>query len=633
MPLIDLDPARERIFFEASWIEQHDLQRIPGVERVPGRDRWEAPLSYATCVTARGVFGPQLVVGSNLNDWVGVELRGRIEPALSLRERVALELPDPAAYDPGLYDFQRVDREFLVASVSGQRTGGALLSNEQGLGKTVSILTALRQLGEEGRDVYPILVVSPNAVKPHWGASAQRWLPGAEPFIVAGTASERQRVLRDAAGARDRAVVVVNIEYVRALSRLAPYGSIALRRCRQCDPRAGLAGLPATRCDVHPKPLNQFGFTSMVLDEAHRIKDPTSQQTRACWAVGHGPTVRQRFAATGTPLANAPDELWSIMHFLTPDEYPVKGTWVDRYGAWAYNYQGGMDLVGLNTEHLAEFERYFRPRHRRMLKAVVTPQLPPKIHSQRFVQMTPKQAKAYRELSRYLLTELADGQLLTTPDHLQKAIRLVQFASAYAEIDPLTGKVHLAERSPKLDDLEEVLAERRGADGLVAPTAVTAVSRQLILLAAARLDKLGISYGLIVGGQKEWERELALTRFQEGKLSVLLFTMGAGGTGLTMTRTDTLVRLQRSWSMIENLQTEDRVHRIGAEQHEAIHIIDILTEHSIETAIQGPRYFEKRLRLEQIQRDRDQLLAAGRLEDVARLDNEMNKLATGYVHG
>src|SRR5690606_18354914 len=103
----------------------------------------------------------------------------------------------------------------------------------------------------------------------------------------------------------------------------------------------GIPELTTARCQVHPKVLNGFGFKTVICDEAHMIKEPRSQQTRAVWAVGHDPSVKQRIALTGTPVANNPADIWSIMHFLQPDEFPVRGAFIDRYCPQAWNAYGG----------------------------------------------------------------------------------------------------------------------------------------------------------------------------------------------------------------------------------------------------------------------------------------------------
>jgi len=115
-----------------------------------------------------------------------------------------------------------------------------------------------------------------------------------------------------------------------------------------------------------------------------------------------------------------------------------------------------------------------------------------------------------------------------------------------------------------------------------AVTARDIITRQLIKLAETRLAKAGVEFGLIVGDTPQWQRDLYVQQFQKGELKVILLTMQAGGVGITLTAADTMICLQRSWSEIINKQTEDRIHRIGSEVHESIHIIDIVTEDTVE---------------------------------------------------
>jgi SNF2 family DNA or RNA helicase len=156
----------------------------------------------------------------------------------------------------------------------------------------------------------------------------------------------------------------------------------------------------------------------------------------------------------------------------------------------------------------------------------------------------------------------------------------------------------LTEPSPKLDELEAIFDEMPDK-----PIIVCAESRQLIDLASIRLSKRKIPHGLITGTVNEFERQRVLREFQAGRLQALLFTVKAGGVGLTMTAADTIVFLQRSWSMIDNKQAEDRAHRIGSERHESIHVIDIVARDTVEEG-QIARLTEKFMRLQEIARDR-----------------------------
>lgn len=597
----DLSDDGSLVEIQTTWNEKELVRQLPGVRWGPVlglAEHWYAPLTWATCVTLRGIFGQTITVSDRLNQWAWEERQGRVDPLTTIR--LATE-PSHETELNGLYPFQSVGTDFFALA------GDCLLGDEMGTGKTVQVLAAMKNIGVD--KTLPALVVCPNSVKRHWRETAKRWLSDANVYIIEGSSAQKLKILKSAMS-DSHALVVVNFESTRTLSRLAPHGSIRLRRCRECDRKNGEEGLKVTLCQVHPKPLNTLPVKLVIIDEAHRIKDPNSQQTRATWALMHGETVRRRWALTGTPLANHPGDLWSIMHGVSPSEYPTKSKFIDRYALTGWNRYGSLDIVGLRHETKEEFYRIFDPRFRRMPKALVLAQLPPKVRVRRTVEMTPKQARAYRELEDSLVTRLDDGTLLVARGDFTAQIRLLQFSSSYVTVDG--DRVTLCEPSPKLDALEEILDELGDRQ-----VAVCAQSRQLIYLAAARLTKRKTTYGLITGAQKEWERDNALRDFQDGKLQVMLFTLQAGGTGLTMTAADTIVFLQRSWSMIDNRQAEDRVHRIGSEIHESITVIDVVTDGTVEVS-QLDRLDDKMARLQEITRDRAILTARG--HDTAELD-------------
>lgn len=623
--------APNRITVQTSWTDAERIKLIPGTRWNHHNKVWELPLSWGACVQLRGVFDTDLQVGPELTKWSWHEFTTRVEPAMDLREK--LNDDEYVAEDFGrLYPFQRVG-SVMMADVAGDM----LLSDELGLGKTITTLAALsRSVG------LPALVICPNSVKRGWENAVRDWYPGATSYVLMGGAQGRRKLL---AQAREdpTAIVITNIESVRGFSRLAPFGNVALKKCRECDPEHGEEKLTSSRCEAHTKELNGFGFKTVIVDEAHRIKEPRAAQTRACWAVGHDPSVRRRWALTGTPIGNNIGDLWSIMHFVAPYEWPTKSKWVDRYALTSWNQFGGLDIIGLNPATRAEFQRIFHPRFRRTPKALVLEQLPDVVRTTRWVELSPKQEKAYREMEKDLVTVLDDGQILVSPNNLQKRLRLLQLSSSYCEIieepQPLQAnskcrerepnsilppcgptehhprcpnriklRVLLAEPSPKLDALDDVIIESGGK-----PLVVAAMSRQLIELAAKRLEAHKITHGLITGKYSEYERMQAIKRFNQDEIQIILMTLSAGGTGVDgLQRSDTLVNLQRSWSMIDNVQGDGRVNRIGSERHESINIIDIVAQNTVEETVLMPRLAEKFRQLDEINRDRARLLAAGK---------------------
>ena len=573
------DTSDRRLDVACDFSDKELIKTVPGSRWDADRKVWHVPMTWAACVQLRGTFSHRLTMDDFVRDWARIR-KVEVETARTWHDVI-----DPGVEVEGLYPWQVAD--YFWANAAGS---GMLLGNDQGTGKTMSVEVALRSL----KGALPALVICPNSVKRVWEAEARRAMPDVNVYVIGGGATARQKTI--VAGLADpRGVLVINYESLRSHSRLAPYGSIRLKRCQACGGED--KKVRPAKCHSHPKELNDTGvIKSVVIDEAHRLKDPKSQQTRAVWAVCHDPSVTRRIAMTGTPVANHIGDLWSIMHAVAPEEYPVRSAFLDRYAQMSWNAFGGLDVVGLRQDHAAEFFSFFDARYRRITKVQAAPWLPDKYRSIRYVTLPTKMLKAYRELDEQLITRLDDGTIVFASNNLTQSTRLLQMSSAYGTVEA-DGKYILTEPSPKLDVMEEILAERGGR-----PMVVAALSRQLIDLAAARLEKSGVSFGLITGADHESDRRRNLDAFQAGRLAALLVTIGAGGEGLTMTAADTILFLQRSWSLIQNLQMEDRVHRIGSEIHEAIHVIDVITEGTIEED-QIVRVQAKLARLEEVRRD------------------------------
>jgi SNF2 family DNA or RNA helicase len=464
-------------------------------------------------------------------------------------------------------------------------------------------------LSERGEDVFPALIVCPNTLKKNWEREFALWWPGIRVQVISGTSVQRRKQFKTLIDPEDGDprphVVVVNWESLRTHSRLAPYGSVSLARCPECGGHN--EKITATRCEVHQRELNKIDFKSVVADEIHRSKDPKAKQTRALWAATGDADIR--FALTGTPIANNVVDLWTILHWISPEEWPSKTRWIDRMVDTMLNAFGGMMVLGVKSHMSDEFYSSINPRMRRMLKQVVLPWLPEVTVERRDVEMSTKQKKAYNDMRDLMIAELEGGDVVTAPSPLTQTTRLLQFASSYAEmnVDETTGesKARLTEPSCKVDALMDDIKNGDFGDDSVA---VCAVSRQLIELLSAALTKEKIQHGLITGAQTEDERQQAVDDFQAGKIKWILFTAQAGGVGITLTAARRLIMLQRPWSLVDHKQALDRVHRIGSEIHDSIIVTDYVTEGTVEERVL--QVLETKAdNFEAIVRDKAQLLA------------------------
>lgn len=560
MAYIDIGPEGTDIIITSELREKELVKAVPGSRWDSNLRQWRIPLSWGSCITMRGIFGLDLIVSETLSDWSWNEFNERVNPAASMRD--TLECADLMEEEPNLYPFQRSGVKFLEAARS------ALIADEMGAGKTIQLIRTIDRNAQ-----YPALIVAPNTMKLTWRAEFLKWtdLAPESVVVVEGPASKRRKQIRSNA-----LVYIINWESLRLHSRMESFGNRSL-----------------TDKEKELKELNAIDWVAIVADEAHKAKDPNSKQTRALWAVSRD--ARFRYAATGTPIANNPGELWSIMNFVAPKDFPRKSKFVDRYCVVNWNNFGGMEIVGVKPETAQEFHNIVDSRMIRRLKEVVLPHLPPKRYQTRYVNMGTKQTKAYNQMADHMLADL-DGDMIAAVNPLTQMTRLSQFATAYAEVNP-DGDVVLTDPSNKCDALMEILEEAEGQR-----VVVFAESRQLIEIASRRIDKTKITYGLLTGAVDIHKRQQDMETFQAGGLQVMLVTLGAGGEGVTLTAAGIAVFLQRSWSMVKNKQAEDRVHRPGSEVHDSIEIIDVVSQGTIEE-YRAQKLDEKEDRFQEVVRD------------------------------
>ena len=584
---VDIDAQGEHILISADWRYKELCKSLPGASWSASEQVWRVPLSWTTCLALRSTFRSDLEIKPTLGAWAANQLETRITPANNLRELETYE------GDEVLFPHQRAGVAFLATAKR------ALLADEPGLGKTAQAIRALKELNDRGEEVFPILIVCPNTLKNNWAREFARWWPDIATQVIKGSAVQRKKQFEQPAQ-----VFIINWESLRSHSRLSPYGSISLTRCRACGGQD--EKISENRCEVHLRELNNFKFKAVVADEIHRSKDPKSKQSRALWSASGNAEIR--FALTGTPIANNVVDLWSILHWISPKDWPSKTKWIDRMVDVMLNAFGGMMVLGVKPQMQDEFYKSVNPYMRRMLKKVVLPNLPPVLKERRDVEMSTKQKKAYEQMRDLMISELESGDTLAAPSVLTQTIRLLQFASSYATIavNETTGEPRAVLDAPscKIDALMDDIENGDFGDDSVA---VSAVSKQLINLLSAELTKKKISHGLITGDQDEDERQKAIDDFQSGAIKWILFTAQAGGVGITLTSARRLIMLQRPWSLVDYKQVLDRVHRIGSEVHDSIVITDYVTEGTIEERV--IQVLETKAdNFEQIVKDKDQLL-------------------------
>lgn len=508
------------------------------------------PVSWPGVVQLAAAFTPYWRPGPALAAWISDQVRRRT----ATPETMMLAVAPPVGKVPRRYQVE--------AACMIREAGSMLIFDEPGTGKSMETVLGLVERAHAGHRVHPAVVVAPSSVVDPWIDEFRAWAPQWKVRAWRGSPTQRRAL----AGTAD--------VYVTS------YGT-ARNDAHDTNPRTS--------------PLIGLRPAVVVADEVHMLKHQTSAQSRAVRRLAGGAATF--IGLSGTPITHSPADLWPSLVALEPGAWPSRERWVQRY---CLNRPGDYSTtaLGLNPHAEHEFRTTLLGRHRRIAKADVLAELPPKVYTVRTVDLPAAYRVAYDAMQEDMLAQLPDGTELSVMDVLTQFTRLAQLASAAADVeittqtvpDPMTGlpierehqKVTLKAPSWKVDALLEVLDERPGA-----PVVAFAPSRQLMVLAGAAATGAGLRVGYIYGGQTPKERTSQREAFQRRELDLICVTTGAGGVGLTLTAARTAVFLQRPWSLVEAMQAEDRLHRIGAEGHESIEIIDIVARNTIDTRVRA----------------------------------------------
>ena len=571
----ELTTDERRIFVTLADWRGDQIASIPGSTWHKETDLWTVPKAWTACLALRGVFGEALEIGPKLEQWGMHERNSRAQPCREHR----LDLDAPG--DPLLRPFQRADVMWLRAARR------AILGNGTGSGKTVSACVALRELGPQA---LPAVVFSMKNMAIEWERHLLRWgNPNWRVVRVSGGVAARRKALATPAD-----VYVMHYDVALAHSRLAPFGNLRL-----------------SEKDRAPKELDRLGHRTVIADEVHLLADPTAKRTRALWATAFHSDVDTVWGLTATPMTGDLGSTWSMLHFISPDEWPAKTKFVDRYVDRGFNAWGGMVLGSVKPETAGEFFAGFEPRFRRIPEEIALPQLPPAIYEVRQIAMTTAQEQAYRQAEKSMFAELAGDNLVMTRS-TEQFLRLRQLASSLVTAenetyeDRETGetkwrqKVDMVLPSNKIEAVFELLDEIPADE----PFVVFAEYRKLINLLALELAKKKVPFSLIVGGQSEEDRQDQIDRFQNGEKRLIIATIAAGGTGVTLTRANTAVYLQRHGSMVLNIQADGRIRRIGSEHHQFSRYIEIQSAGTVDARILELMH-QKKTRLEDLLRDEE----------------------------
>ncbi len=320
-----------------------------------------------------------------------------------------------------------------------------------------------------------------------------------------------------------------------------------------------------------------------VLDESHNIKTPKAKRTQSI--VASGKYGKYRRILTGTPVAIGPFDLYSQIRFL--DEFfwknkGIHGTVEFRqyFGRWftraeaqrLHGYDPGYDQL-IEYQNLDILREWLSEITDRKLKDDVL-DLPPKLYSKRYFDMSREQIAAYKTLDEELMLEIGDN-IITAELPIVKLLRFQQITCNYVPVGE-DEPVHMfATKNPRMKVMEDL------RDSIYQPTIIWARFTEDVNQLMDLLGKDAVRYD---GSVSDEDAERNKAAFQAGDAKWFVGTAQKGGPGLTLHQAKNMIYYSNSFRLIDRLQSEDRAHRAGMDEH-PVNYIDIVANNTVDDQI------------------------------------------------
>ncbi|MBZ4488562.1 DEAD/DEAH box helicase [Microbacterium sp. cx-55] len=458
-----------------------------------------------------------------------------------------MELPPVPEYDrlsPKGLEVMPHQSRFLEAVREGHRS--FLLADEPGLGKTAESVLAASVAG-----AYPLLVVVPNVVKMNWAREVERWTPQRRATVIQGD-GENIDAFAD--------VFIVNYEVL----------------------------------DRHLTWLSSLGLRGMVVDEAHFIKNLTSQRSRNVLALAAQIRDRLRnpllLALTGTPLINDVEDFDAIWRFL----------------GWTNGEKPGLELMEkLDATGLTPADKSFYPEARsavismgivRRRKTDVAADLPDKLIADLPVELDDEFGRSIRQAERELgdrlaakyrrILEARGDRGLAAGELDEDIVRLVSQHELDESKSAASGSENVFSMVRRIGQAKAHLAADYAVQLQRSVGKVVFFAKHIDVMdaAEAHFAASGLKTVSLRGDQTTAVRQDAIDAFNsDPSVAIAVCSLTAAGVGVNMQAASNVVLAELSWTAAEQTQAIDRVHRIG--QGEPVTAWRIIAAHTIDTKI------------------------------------------------
>ncbi|MDO5438256.1 MAG: DEAD/DEAH box helicase, partial [bacterium] len=406
-----------------------------------------------------------------------------------------------------------------------------ILADDMGLGKTLQTLTLLQKAKEkDGKE--PALVICPTSVVFNWENEIEKFAPNLKFLTLSG------------------------VERKNNFKNIPKYDVV-------------ITSYALIRRDIDQ--LKKFDFRYVILDESQNIKNSQSQTSKAVKTL----KAKHKLALSGTPIENRLEELWSVFDFLMPGFL---------FDSNEFNHRYVYPIVEKEDKSVEKrLKSQIFPFILRRMKRDVAKDLPDKIESVAYCELTPDQKDLYLQVldstKEELFKSIESVGLEKSRMSIFSALLRLRQICCHPRLYDKEGTLGINE-SGKFEHLQSMLEEIISEGHRILLFSQFVGMLDIIKL---WLENKGIKHEYLSGATKD--RQAVVERFNtDPTIPIFLVSLKAGGTGLNLTGADYVIHYDPWWNPAVEDQATDRAYRIG--QTKKVFVYRLITKGTVEEKIQ-----------------------------------------------
>ncbi|EMG49860.1 STH1 Nuclear protein STH1/NPS1 [Candida maltosa Xu316] len=454
-----------------------------------------------------------------------------------------------------LKEYQIKGLEWMVSLYNNHLNG--ILADEMGLGKTIQSISLITYLIEKKHES-KFLVIVPLSTITNWTLEFEKWAPSVKVIVYKGSQQQR-RSLQSEIRIGSFQVLLTTYEYI-----------------------------------IRERPLlAKFQYSHMIIDEGHRMKNTQSKLSQTLRTYYK---TKNRLILTGTPLQNNLPELWALLNFVLPGIFNSAKSFDDWFNTPFAN-TGTQEKIELTEEEsllvIRRLHKVLRPFLLRRLKKDVEKDLPDKVEKVLKCNLSGLQYVLYQQMLKhnalFVGAEVggAKSGIKGLNNKIMQLRKICNHPFVFEEVEAVLNSSRLTNDliwrvSGKFELLDRILPKFKQSGHRVL---MFFQMTQIMDIMEDFLRLREMKYLRLDGSTKAEDRQDMLKVFNAPDSDYFCFLLStrAGGLGLNLQTADTVVIFDTDWNPHQDLQAQDRAHRIG--QKNEVRILRLITNDSVEEVI------------------------------------------------